>query len=363
MIILIITLLAVVNSNNYRHETPKILAKYSCTSAPGYPLSQTGLRNLFTNSKLRQSSLQSSVAYISDELQNSAGFAIDTLEYQLHNLSKQIYSTISQEEIDFLALGAPTYSLRVYTTYYLTEKYINKFDKIIENTIPDSSISNLQNTSTFQSTKKITLKQALTFAYLSFLIQKKDIILEDVIRHANMLCVFYQNIDVLSLKSKFINCKFCDAGIETNIIKRFGTISTEIINSLTSNDIKFLSEASDTFILAWLFAKRWVFLVDDYEYVSKIVNEEFIDNEMLKYLTKKYNLLLVRADEFRFLLASAYAIGKLKKCDKTIDDCVRMFETFDNLVKPKPSGILNETTPELPTDCETSGDEVGRQND
>jgi hypothetical protein len=276
----------------------------------------------------------------------------EKFDYQLRNLGEQILSTTSQEELKFLTLGMPDRSFGVHLTYYLIEKHRNAFNQEIENAIADSFVSTFQDAYKFPPIDGITFKQALAFTYLSFMAQERDFVLEDILRHIKILYCLYQKFH---RPLKFEIChELSAAGVEFDIIKRLETIATEIIGGITDYDTKYLSEAPDRFIMVWLFSTRWVSPENDYGFVEKIEDEKFIDEKMLDYLIKKYNLLFVWVDDFKFALASTYVATQLKNSNKTLDDRLQMLGMFDSLVRPKQVESLDEASLESPTDCKAS---------
>ena len=254
----------------------------------------------------------------------------DSLNFKLHRLSKEIYSTIPQHELDFLYSELPAYNLPIFETYWLIEKYGNKINKIY-NIITDSEMSTIKNKIKTQPVNNITIKQALIFTYVASVIANKEITLEEALSFTNSLFVLYHSINIAPRIS--INNDFQNKNLETKIINALDSISFDIIKSLSKNEKKCLSEAPDVFIMKWFFRNKWLMPKKDYEFVDRIINE--IDDEMIKYLHNRYNLKLTWVDEFRVHLVGAFLSGKLKNNNHSIETCVQMFETFDHLIKPK----------------------------
>jgi hypothetical protein len=280
----------------------------------------------------------------------------DNIDCQMRSLANSIYLRLAKEELVFLSSLPPAF-----ITYYLTEKYGNTFDNNIHSTIYASTILAIQNKCKIQSHDDPPVERVIMFTSLSLLIRQLDTSMKNIVLHVNSFYRIYQLNNTRS-SLKMSNCAI-NYKIETRIIDDLGAIAIEIIATLSKSEKRYLSEAPDVFILAWLFTTRWVFPRDDYKFVPKIVDEEFIAREMLNYLTLKYNLSLVWINEFRFMFASAYVAGELKNNDKTIDDCIHLFEVFDGLVRPKPSDRSDKKALETPDVCEANQSKRGDPHD
>jgi len=282
-------------------------------------------------------------------------------ECKMHNLVNSIYSELAEEEKHFLTPIPPAC-----VTYHLVEKYGTKYANDIYDVVDDSYVSKIRNECKIQLYNDSTIRNVIVFTHVALLVKHLNTDEETIVRFIDSFQRLYQSDKTrptLNINVQVANDKF-----DTDIIKELDTAATEILSTLSEKEEEFLSEAPDVVIMFWLFTTRWVFLndgyeSDDYEYVSKIENEEFIDEKMLRYLTKKYNLLIVHVDEFRFQLASAYVTGKIKNKGKTIDDCIQLFEMIYNLFKPRPSEKSGDTTPESQADDETDENEAGESND
>ena len=262
---------------------------------------------------------------------------INTLEFQLCNLSKEIYSMIPKEELDFLSGTADGTIM-----YWLINKYADKYSCKIDNRITHPSMSMIQDSHKMSSVNSVTPKQALVFAYVTARIANKPYITtNDSALLANSFLKSYSLVNLpLDL---IIDNKFNNYFLESKILVALDLINLKIIDSLTDIEKKYLSTAPDLVILQWIFAKKWANEEADSELTKMIIN--YIDDEMLNYLINKYKINVLFEDEFKCFIAAGYLAEKLKNSKSDLRAAVQLFYTNQYMTMPRPDTDIENLHP------------------
>jgi hypothetical protein len=273
---------------------------------------------------------------------------LDKIDYQFHNIGEEIYLLLPQDELDFLCNNTPGFIIN-----WLIKEHGNEFNERIEKKITDSIISLIQNKYKIQSINDITLKQLLVFAYVTQIITKKH----DGLENAALLVISYHKmLDSINTSPKMItDNSYYNIIIEKELTTQLDAMSKEIMFTLSEKEKKYLLGVDDTFILVWIFTNKWArpLLEQREEFQEKFVDELFINDEMLKYLIRRYKLNIIWVNEFKVFLTGAYFAGKLKNHSSNLETSLQIFLTYQYMTMPKLESDLAEkisSKPILETD-------------
>jgi hypothetical protein len=262
---------------------------------------------------------------------------LDKSDHQLHNLAKEIYLLLPQDELDFLSNNVSGFVIN-----WLVEKHGKEFNKKIEKKIANSIISSIQSNYELRSINNITSKQLLVFAYVAQMIINKNNGLEN----AALLAISHiKTLNSINTSPKItINNDCHDIIIEKQVMKQLDTINNKIMLTLSKNERVFLSEISDTFILVWFFTNKWArpLSKQNNELQEIFADENFINNETIKYIIHRYKLNINWINEFKVFLTGAYFAGKLKANNSDLETCLQIFLTYQFVTMPKPESAYAE---------------------
>jgi hypothetical protein len=295
------------------------------------------------------------------------------LECRLTNIGIELFSKFSKDELCFLLalmpmpyIDTPPFML----AEYLLNKYGNEYDKIIQTIISDSEISafllkyrndndgkaqiaektfNAERMmpscaklgilatveqSGMQRPNEINPKHAMAFSYIALLIKNKKTTLPQALSSVIWLYEGYQKVDEWSMLA--VNDGYSDTVAEASLMNIFDKLSEDILHALSASEKKFLSESTDYLIMDWLGTDMWTGTVwggfrrtptlpNSFRSAQPILNEG-----MAEYFEKKYNLFIDSSDGmvFCFRLASAFATRKLKNASCSLEECLKMFDSY-----------------------------------
>jgi hypothetical protein len=267
----------------------------------------------------------------------------DDFNCQMNKIGKEIISSLPSEEIDFLSRGFPVSSIG----FYLVNKYEDKFDDLIEKNISDSEVL-LFNNEYKTNLKTICVKRYLAFAYVANMINHFRLDQKDIFSLAHSsynLPIYFDAAPTIK-----INDNYDDKFVEARIIGLMNVVSTQIIDTLSETEKKYLSAVPDLLISKWLAITRRALREKEYEFNEMIYDESFTE-EMLGYLSKKYCLELRPhyGNEEPFIFAAVFAARKLKNKTYSIHDCMNLFEKmhFGAPPPPLPRESTNDDSHEL----------------
>jgi hypothetical protein len=311
------------------------------------------------------------------------------IECQLTCLAQEIFSRLSKDEIDFLLPLMPAYMVNepYIVSDYLLEKHGNEYGTRIENIISDSEVydfhskykndhvrreqmtektkndirymPNLDYLGIFAGIEKTELrphpkidpKQAMAFSYIACLISNKRTTLAQAILCAASLYKQYHEVDEWS-KQLAVNEGYSGAAAEADILRLFDNLSDDIFQALSENQRKYLASSSDPLIMLWLRSEMWPLGLDGAGCEKRspksfLSRNNILDKEMRGYFFNKYGLIFdpnnsilekyqglryhpsdATDNTFCFKLAAAFAAGKLKNANYSMEDCLKMFDAY-----------------------------------